>query len=169
MNNPVLYAPECHADTRLIRFIVKNQQLINHQHNNHKLTTLFDNPRGTNRTIIGITDFDKKNRPQLFERSFRKIEENNYFLHKTSISNSKEHVIYLKPAIERFILADVQYLKLDLSDFNLPTDFKTFCNKFKSPAIETNTGYTQLLRILEETKAPAFTALKNKITILSAL
>ncbi len=144
MNN-IHFVPECFAETQLFKglFSELNSVIWNHAQgisNVAKILEKDDNPGYMN---IGIIDDDKKNVPSFFD-DFMLIESSENFTFKKK-PNSNDYIFILNPAIEKFILKQLEYCGLNPSNFSLPDDFKSFKKSLKRTSIVNHKGYEELI------------------------
>lgn len=161
-NRPVLFLPECHADTTLIRFLFPNPLLTIHESGCPDVAKTMMSPRASEYALIGIVDNDKKLgiHHKGFFRRFHVVEEQN----KLSVRkhpDTNQCIIVLDKAIESFLIWNAEQVGLDLSVYEFATTVKLLGNQLKSPTIETDPNYLRLLSDLHARQAPGFITLQR--------
>lgn len=154
----VKFIPECFADTALVHFFLKNDDLYIHQRGVGEVANSMKSKAAASYRIIGIVDNDKR-QPSYFQ-NFEAIETKGSITVK-KIPQSEQYLIVLNPAIERFLLNCCQEIGLDLSTFNLPDDLKALTKITKDVNIKTNSDYQNLLNALLQEKSPDFVFLEQ--------
>ncbi len=166
-DRPTLFLPECHADTALIRFLFPDPLLTIHTTGCPDVARTMKSPRADDYRLIGIVDNDKKLMVHCkgFFSHFTVIEERD----KLSIRKNPttaQHIIVIDKAIETFLLWNATQTGLNVALFGFSTDVKRLGNQLKTPAIETDPDYQELLAELFDKKAPGLVLLQRVLTEL---
>jgi hypothetical protein len=158
MHELIRLFPECHADTALIRFLVKDEDLLRHSAGINEVAKNMQASIQEFTKVVGIVDNDK-HKPRYF-RSFNKIDEKNRVcsLHKPE---SNEFLIFIDKAIESFLLWNASEVKIAVTDYGFPTEVKPLGAMLKRIEVETDPNYLQLLTELKNRQAPGFITLEN--------
>ncbi|RRB00077.1 hypothetical protein [Larkinella rosea] len=158
MGESIRLFPECHADTALIRFLVKDEDLLRHSAGINEVAKNMQRSIQEFKKVVGIVDNDK-HKPRYF-RSFYKTDEKNRicYLHKPE---SNEYLIFIDKAIESFLLWNASEVNLAVTNYGFPTEVKPLGDMLKRIEIETDPNYLQLLTELKNRNAPGFITLEN--------
>lgn len=161
-NRPVQFLPECHADTALIRFLVPDPLLSIHTLGCTEVAKIMMSPRANNYSLIGIVDNDKKLDIHCkgFFRAFVAVKQYDRLLvRKHPLTN--QHLIIVDKAIESFLLWNAESVGIDVRPYGFDTSVKHFGLQLKTPAIETDPHYLQLLADLRTKQAPGLLTLER--------
>lgn len=161
-DRPVLFLPECHADTTLIRFLFPDPLLVIHESGCPEVARTMMSPRASDYLLIGIVDNDKKLgiHHKGFFRGFEVIGEQD----KLSVRkhpNTNQYIIVVDKAIESFLIWNAEQVGLDLSAYSFASTVKLLGNQLKLPTIETDPNYLSLLTDLHARQAPGFLTLER--------
>ena len=106
--------PECYADTNLVEYLIKS--VCNHQKGCANVAKKMQE-KYQNGFAIGIIDFDKKKVPYVDE--FNVVAENDNL--SVLRHRSRSHfIIFIKPAIEVFLMDSANQIGCKMSDFGFP-------------------------------------------------
>jgi len=161
-NRPVQFLPECHADTALIRFLVPDPLLSIHALGCTEVAKIMMSPRASNYSLIGIVDNDKKLDIHCkgFFRAFGIVEHyDKLFVRKHPLTN--QHIIIVDKAIESFLLWNAESVGIDVRQYGFDRSVKHFGLQLKTPSIETDPTYLQLLADLRTKQAPGLLTLER--------
>ncbi|WP_421827337.1 hypothetical protein [Larkinella sp.] len=75
--------------------------------------------------------------------------------------DSAEYVIIIDKAIESFLIWNAEQVNLNLALYDFPIKPKLLGEKLKTPSIQTDPNYLQLLTDLHTRQAPGFITLEN--------
>ncbi len=151
--------PECYVDTNLVETLVPPQKGYNHQKGCNTVAKKMKENLNSE-FALGIIDKDKKTLDYL--KQFEEVVENqNLTLYKHP--NKHHYFIQLKPAVERWIWANVEEVALNLSDLGLPTDFEEFRKVAKSETSKNNPNLKRLFKALKKHNASGVKVLENWI------
>jgi hypothetical protein len=131
--------PECYIDTKLIKALVPPQTRYNHQKGCSTVTKVMQK-RFNDDFAVGIIDRDKKELGYASEFNLVvEITENlQLFKHR-----SKNHyLIFICPAVEKWIISCAIDTDLLLQDFGLPSDFVALTKITKTSKSENNDEYS---------------------------
>lgn len=119
-------------------------------------------------TVVGVIDNDKRQPP--YFNHFKEISHENSVILKQKFEKGKatnEFLIILKPAVEKFIVENIQQ-----TDMKLPEkadNFNLFKDRMKSREVENDTEIIQFLRKLKKKNSNGFQTLENIINRFLAL
>ena len=167
-DRPTLFLPECHADTALIRFLFPDSRLSFHEQGCTEVAKTMMSPKAGEYNLIGIVDNDNDldKRCKGFFSAFEFVEqENKLFLRKHPVTN--QHLIIVDKAIESFLLWNAEYVGTDVSKYGFYNNVKQLRNQTKTPTIETDLNYHQLLTDLHTRQAPGFLTLERLLNDLT--
>ncbi len=139
---------ECFADTAFVKalYVVKPEDIVNHAMNIGGVAKQLKDNDHLGYIDVGFVDNDKKNTPTYLDQ-FVTIEEISSVIFKhNTITN--DYLFVLKPALEKFILLQLEEIGKSPQDFNLSNNFKEFVHKLKKSTIDKNNNYLDLLQIL---------------------
>jgi hypothetical protein len=160
--------PECHAETAMVRklFMQKDDKL-NHAPGIQQVGKVLEKKDNEGFINIGFIDNDKQNVPKYFSEFelIAEITEVSFKKHP----ESNDYIFVAKPAIEKFILNQLNECGLQLATFNFPTDFKDFKRKMKKSLIENNEDYHQLLHEVNNLNPSGILFIKNHLRALREL
>ncbi len=139
----VQFVPECYAETELVKLVFDKIDYLNHGEGIHSVSKILKKEDVTNYLNVGFIDNDKKNIPPYFDE-FVLLEEHPFVMFKKHLITN-DYVFVAKPAIEKFILSQLDEIGKKPSDYNLPNDFKLFRKKLKSMQIKNNEGFKLLI------------------------
>ena len=137
------FIPECFVDTALVESVLKTDG-VNHQKGCFAVSGVMEN-KFADGFAVGVVDFDKR-RPA-YLNGFVEVASSSHLLlvkHK-----SKSHyVIFVKPAMDGFILSCVEELGIKMDDFGLPSDLKAFTRETKTITMQDDKRFRNLFHHL---------------------
>jgi len=136
--------PECYVDTNLVETLVPPHRGYNHQKGCGTVTKVMKEHFADN-FALGIVDKDKKELDYLKEFDLV-LAKGSLELHKHKVRN--HFIIRVVPAIERFILHNVNAAGINLEDFGIPSDFDRFRKTTKTVNSKKDERFKQLFREL---------------------
>ncbi|MCF6270379.1 MAG: hypothetical protein L3J41_11750 [Melioribacteraceae bacterium] len=141
---------ECYIDTNLIETIVPpTTKGYNHQKGAGTVTKLMQG-RLTNKFAVGIVDKDKKQLKYAEEFNLKiDIGDLLLFQHKTK----HHYLIFINPAIEKWIINNAKMVGISLSDYGLPTDLKELTKVTKKITSKNNSDFKKLFQELKKRSA----------------
>ncbi|GAB3992183.1 hypothetical protein GCM10028807_24700 [Spirosoma daeguense] len=166
-DRPVLFLPECHADTALIRFLFPDHKMSIHEQGCPEVAKAMLSPRANEYNLIGIVDNDKKLNMHCkgFFAKFEYVDQRDKLLVKKH-PDTNQFIVVVDKAIESFLLWNAELVGVDVGQYGFNIEVKRFGLQLKTPTIETDSNYLQLLVELHARQAPGFITLER---ILNAL
>ncbi|MEY4875527.1 MAG: hypothetical protein RL708_676 [Bacteroidota bacterium] len=160
MVNDKCIIAECFVDTRVANILGGNNASFNHQKNNSNVARVMIE-KLTDDFAFGIVDNDKK-QPEYFSQFNITISSNENIALKKHHSR-KHYLVFIKPAMERFLLNDAQAIQINLLDYDLSSDLDGLKNITKKQEIHKSTEFTRFIKKLKNENAPSITILKSWI------
>jgi len=154
--------PECYIDTNLIETLVPPNKGYNHQKGCGTVAKVMKE-RFTNSFALGIVDKDKQELDYLQE-FFLVFAKGNVELYKHK--DRKHFIIKINPAVERFILYNVNQARINIEDFGLPADFDKFRKVTKTVNSKNDQRFRKLFKTLQGHKLNDFETLTKCIRYL---
>lgn len=150
---------ECHVDTALARFFVKDKSLVNHESGQGNVGNAMKKATNQNEIIlIGWIDDDKIKHS--YFNDFQTIKHENNIILKQKVDKN-EFLIVIQPAAEKFLIEAAKEVNLNPESYHLPNDFKGFKNRLKNPAIEKDADFQDFISKLMEVKSSSFITLSS--------
>lgn len=121
------FIPECYVDTALVESVLTTDG-VNHQKGCFTVSGVMEN-KFVDSFAVGIVDFDKR-RPA-YLNGFVQIASSKHLTlvkHKTN----PHYVVFVKPAMDGFVLSCAEELGLKMETFGLPSDLKAFTRETKT-------------------------------------
>jgi hypothetical protein len=137
--------PECYIDTKLIKALVPPQTRYNHQKGCSTVTKVMQE-RFSNDFALGIIDRDKKELD--YANQFDLIIEVPDNLQLLKHRNKNHYLIFICPAVEKWIIACAVDADILLQDFGLPSDFLSLTKITKTSKSENNDEFSLNFRDL---------------------
>ena len=137
--------PECYIDTNLIEFLLNAK--VNHQHSCNNVIKALNNKK--EEFAIGIIDNDK--RAVAYIKDCEKIRETKrlkFFKHR----ERNQYLITISPAADRFIFNIAKEEGVNLSDFDLPTEFEDFLEETKTKTSNKDQRFKKLFKEIKNHK-----------------
>lgn len=137
--------PECYIDTNLIEFLLNAK--VNHQHCCNNVIKALNNKK--DEFAIGIIDNDK--RAVAYIKDCEKIRETKrlkFFKHR----ERNQYLITISPAADRFIFNIAKEEGVNLSDFDLPTEFEDFLEETKTITANKDQRFKKLFKEIKNHK-----------------
>lgn len=159
--------PECYIDTKLIKSLVPPIKSYNHQKGCSTVVNVMQEKFKSN-FAIGIVDRDK--RELKYAEKFTLVFEITSSLQLFKYEN--HYLIFICPAMEKWIIANADSAGLSLANYNLPHDFKelrsiTKSSKSESDDIHSN-DFKYLFRELKRANPLSIAVLKFWIEYLKS-
>lgn len=148
------YVPECFADTEFVKVLFldgkyhANADFDNHAFGISQVAQVLKKQDVIGYTNIGFIDNDKKNVPPYFE-NFKLIAECESVAFKKH-PEGNDYIFVLKPAIEKFLIGQMNEIGKLPSNYSLPDDFKAFRKQLKSIQIKHSQAYLEMLQELRQ-------------------
>jgi hypothetical protein len=137
--------PECYIDTKLIKALVPPQTKYNHQKGCPNVVKVMQE-RFKNDFAVGIIDRDKKE--LAYVKQFDLVIEIPDTLQLFKHKDENHYLIFICPAVEKWIIASASEANLLLSDYELPTDFINLTKITKTSKSENNDEFSSNFRDL---------------------
>ena len=136
--------PECFVDTSLVESLLDTEG-VNHQKGCNMVAGLM-NGKYSDGFAVGVIDFDKKRHPYMNE--FTELASSEHLMLMRHKSRS-HYVIFVKPAMDGFILSQVALVGVNLADYGLPSDLKAFTRVTKAITTQTDPRFKNLFNDLK--------------------
>ncbi len=151
--------PECYIDTKLIKILVPPKERYNHQKGCTTITSLMQKNL-KDKFAVGIVDRDKIELAYAKEFDLLCEVPLNLQLYRHKNLQKHHYLIFIIPAMEKWILESVVTANLQITDFGLPNNLNELRVITKTATSEENNLYAKNINQL-------FQALKtvNPITI----
>ena len=151
--------PECYIDTKLIKILVPPKERYNHQKGCTTITSLMQKNL-KDKFAVGIVDRDKIELAYAKEFDLLCEVPLNLQLYKHKNPQKHHYLIFIVPAMEKWILESVATANLQITDFGLPNNLNELRAITKTATSEENNLYSKNINQL-------FQALKtvNPVTI----
>ena len=142
--------PECYIDTNLVETLLQigtgKEHAVNHQKGCNNVACTM---RKNDGFAVGVVDTDKK-QPSYWGE-FVLIKDSQHLSLKKHES-LPQYVIFINPAIERFLLDCAKEAELDLQDYGLPSNFDEFRHLTKDVDSKRETKFKNLFKALQNHK-----------------
>jgi hypothetical protein len=137
--------PECYIDTKLIKALVPPHTRYNHQKGCSTVTKVMQE-RFSDDFALGIIDRDKKELG--YANQFDLLVEIPNTLQLFKHHHKSHYLIFICPAVEKWIIACAVDAELLISDFGLPSDFLSLTKITKTSKSENNDEFSSNFRDL---------------------
>ena len=135
--------PECFVDTSLVESLLVTEG-VNHQKGCFTVAGVMDSKLGDD-FAVGVIDYDK-HRPEYLDQFVELASSEHLQLMK---HRSRSHyVIYVKPAMDGFILSQASEAGIKVEDYGFPADLKAFTHVTKSVTTKTDPRFKLLFHDL---------------------
>ncbi len=131
--------PECYIDTKLIKALVPPQTKYNHQKGCPNVVKVMQE-RFNDNFAVGIIDRDKKE--LAYVKQFNLVIEIPDTLQLLKHIDENHYLIFICPAVEKWIIASASDANLLLSDYGLPNDFRSLTNITKTSKSENDDEFS---------------------------
>lgn len=132
--------PECYIDTKLIKVLVPPKERYNHQKGCTTITNLMQKQLKDN-FAVGIVDRDKI--ALAYAKEFDLVCEISNSLQLYKHKQKHHYLIFIIPAMEKWILEAAQSANIQLSDLELPTEIDELRKITKTAKSEDNDAYSK--------------------------
>lgn len=158
-----IFIPECGIDTAITIVLLNDDKktYIDHKHGNTKVNRGFISDKRKGWKIIGVTDNDKKNKPEYFAEF--KVKESNVHFDYLSHPKEQHHLIFCKPAADRLLFNACQEAKISPTEFGFSDIEIEFIKSCKKKDIEKDVQMIKLIKALKKAKAPTFVQMQKVI------
>lgn len=152
--------PECYADTNFVECLL-NVKNVNHQKSCNKVTGIMQQGKLKDGFALGIIDDDKHKSD--YTKQFHVVASTSSF--DVLKHNSRSHyLVYIKPAIEGFILSSAKEIGLDLSNAGYPDTLEGLKKITKNQLSKNDPYLRNLFKVLKG--SPTCTVLRSVILYL---
>ncbi len=164
MNTDLSILPECYADTNLMETIVPPRKGYNHQKG---CGTVARRMQGKLKDsfAVGILDKDKKEISYLREFEL-KIDTDGLELYRHRSMNRHHYLIFIKPAIEQWIIENAEEAGISLRNYGLPDALPELKKITKKQTAKNDIRFKRLFRDLKNSNATKINTLAKWITYL---
>lgn len=145
--------PECYIDTCLVESMLETEG-VNHQKGCNVVTGVMDSKYG-DKFAVGIIDDDKK-KPSYVSEFYTLATTEHLALMKHW--NRPHYLVLVKPAMDGFILSCVGKTGINLADYDLPSDLKSFTKETKCVATKNDARFKKLFHELKDVPEMALLA-----------
>ena len=136
---------ECYIDTKLIKALVPPRTKYNHQHGCPKVVKMMKDKFDDDFTL-GIIDRDKKELG--YVEQFTLVVEISDTLQLLKHRNKNHYLIFICPAVEKWIISCALDAGILLSDYGLPNDFRSLMKITKKSTDENDDPYSSNIKEL---------------------
>ena len=141
--------PECYAETTMVKELFFDfDYYLNHASGISQVNSILKKEDIDNYINIGFVDNDKKNVPPYFDEFETIGNSNNVVLKKHPLTN--DYLLVVNPAIEGFLLSQLNEIGKSPIDYDLSINFKEFKHKMKKQSIQHHAGYKRMLNDLKD-------------------
>ncbi len=155
---------ECYIDTNLIETIIPPKKGYNHQKGAGTVTRLMQG-KLNDKFAVGIIDKDKKQLKYVEEFNLE-IDIGDLLLFKHKNPQKHHFLIFINPAIERWIINNARTVDIILEDFGLPTNLKELTKITKSVTSKNDAIFRKLFQELKKRKTENVEILSKWISYL---
>lgn len=153
--------PECYLDTNLIETIVPPTKGYNHQKGCGSVARLMQG-KLKDKFAVGIVDKDK-NELKYAEEFAEIVNAGDMQLFRHKNAHTHHYLIFINPAIERWIMNSAENAGLSLSDFGLPNDLKELTKRTKKITSKKDDTFRKLFKELKSRKVKSMNILTEWI------
>lgn len=135
--------PECYVDTVLVESVLDTDG-VNHQKGCFTVSGVMEK-KFVDSFAVGVVDFDKR-RPA-YLNGFVEIASSSHLVlvrHK----EKSHYVIFVKPAMDGFVLSCAEELGVKMEDFGLPSNLKAFTRETKTITTQEDKRFNSLFHHL---------------------
>ena len=162
MNLDLSIMPECYLDTNLIETLVPPNRGYNHQKGCGTVASKMQN-KFSDAFAVGLLDKDK--------RAIKYVEEFDSIINLEALELCKHrdrhhYLIFIKPALEQWLLNNVQEVDIALKDYDLPGDLKSLTKITKTITTKSDHQFKKLFRDLKARNAEQVIRLSRWIEYL---
>ena len=136
---------ECYIDTCLVESLLETEG-VNHQKGCNVVTGVMDS-KYADKFAVGIIDDDKK-KPSYVNEFYNLATTDHLVLMKHQ--NRPHYLVLVKPAMDGFILSCVGKTGIDLTDYDLPSDMKSFTKETKCVATKNDVRFKKLFHDIKD-------------------
>lgn len=152
--------PECYVDTNLLETLVPTAKGYNHQKGCNNVVKVMKE-KFADEFAVGVVDKDK--------RQIRYVDEFEEVAHTDSLffykhPDKAHYLVMVSPAVDGFILKCAEDVKMDMGQFGLSSDLKSFTEQTKKVSSKEDVTFKNLFQKLK--KADEVVVLKNALKYL---
>jgi hypothetical protein len=136
---------ECYIDTKLIKALVPPQTKYNHQQGCPKVVKMMQD-KFNDDFALGIIDRDKKELD--YVKEFNLVVEISNTLQLFKHKHKNHYLIFICPAVEKWIISCALDAEILLSDYGLPNDFRSLMKITKKSTDENDDPYSSNIKEL---------------------
>ncbi len=156
--------PECYVDTNLIETIVPPTRGYNHQKGCGTVTRIMQS-KLKDKFAVGIVDKDKKELKYAEEfDEITSVVDIQLFRHKNP--ETHHYLIFINPAIEKWIMSNAESVGISLKEFGLPDDLKELTKRTKKITSKSDNTFKKLFREIKKHNPKNINILTEWITYL---
>ncbi len=155
--------PECYAETAMVKELFLDFVYINHAYGIGKVCSILKKEDVRDYINIGFVDNDKHLPPYL--DSYEELGRANNVVFKKH-PHTNDYIIMVNPAIEKFLLSQLNEIEKSPSDYDLPDDFKEFKHKLKTQSIQNHSGFKRMLTDLKNSRPDGIRFIIDKVNFL---
>ena len=156
--------PECYVDTNLVETITKSR--YNHKHGCHNVVKAMQEANHLKDGFaLGIVDEDKK--ILKYTQEFNVVIEK-YQLKLLKHPRKNHYLIYVVPAIEKWIIKNADEVNINLKAYHLPHDYSELQYHTKMKTSSKDEKFKDLFKALKKQNASGVLLLEKWITYLKA-
>lgn len=151
---------ECYVDTNLLETLVPTAKGYNHQKGCNNVVKVMKE-KFADEFAVGVVDKDK--------RQIRYVDEFEEVAHTDSLffykhPDKAHYLVMVSPAVDGFILKCAEDVKMDMGQFGLSSDLKSFTEQTKKVSSKEDVTFKNLFQKLK--KADEVVVLKNALKYL---
>jgi hypothetical protein len=154
--------PECYVDTNLVETITNS--VYNHKHGcDNVVKAMLETNNLKDGFALGIVDEDKKKLK--YAEEFEEIVDATQ-LKLLKHPQKNHYLIYVVPAIEKWIISNADEAKISLSDFDLPHNFSELSKHTKRTTSSKDDRFKRLFKEMKNQNASGVLLIIKWITYL---
>ena len=168
-----MFVPECWVDTALMRTLLHDRRLYNHQHGISKVGSTMERQAatfGTGRVVVGMVDRDKKFEENTYLRAFdppTRVRPEAATHHVLTHPEQPTHrLIVLNPACDAWLFQTARAAGLDLAVYGLPVTLPEFIAFCKHEGVTDIPALRDLLEAIRQARPPAYQQLAATVATL---
>jgi len=140
--------PECYVDTNLIETIVPTTKGYNHQKGCGTVTRIMQG-KFKDKFAVGIVDKDKKEL-KYAEEFEEMINTGDMQLFRHKNAETHHYLIFINPAVEKWIMNNAENAGISLKEFGLPDDLKELTKRTKKITSKNDDTFKKLFREIKK-------------------
>ncbi len=167
-----MFVPECWVDTALMRTLLQDRLLYNHQHGISKVGGTMERQAATDtgRVVVGMVDRDKKFEENTYLRAFgpparvRPEAATHHVL--THPAQPTQRLIVLNPACDAWVFEAARAAGLDLAAYGLPDTLPAFVAFCKHEGVTDIPALRALLEDIRRAYPPVYQHLAEAVAAM---